>query len=341
MLNSKNISKVKSILENANSVSVITHHNPDGDAVGSLTGLGGFLLKVYPEKEINLITPNDFPEFLKWIPLSNQIIVADKKQKKANEILLSSDVIFCLDFNTASRVKDCEQPLRDARGKKITIDHHLQPEEFVDVIISDTSSSSTCQLVYEFAENMQWEKALTQDIASSLYTGIMTDTGSFRFDSCTSKTHHILSKLLNTDFKKSMVHENVFDTNSENRLKLLGKCLYEKMEIFNEFKTAFFSISAADHDFFKIQKGDTEGFVNYGLSIKGIIFSVLFIEREEEIKISFRSKGDFDVNDFARKHFNGGGHKNAAGGISNISLDHTIIKFIEILKEYKNVLKEI
>ena len=218
------------------------------------------------------------------------------------------------------------------------IDHHLQPEDFADYMFHNVKACSTCELIYDFIELMGDKKLIKKDIANCLYTGIMTDTGSFRFPSTTAKTHRIIAELINAGAENAAIHSRIYDDNTEDKLRLLGFCLAEKLTVLKEYGTAFFSLRDDELKRFNYKKGDTEGIVNYALSIEGIHFSAFFVERDDEIKTSFRSQGNFNVNLFARKHFSGGGHANAAGGMSDLTLDETIIKFISLLPEYKEEL---
>jgi bifunctional oligoribonuclease and PAP phosphatase NrnA len=340
MLQQNKIEQAGALIKNSQKIVLLTHFNPDGDAVGSITGLYGFLIQLKKADTIKMILPNAQPDFLKWLPYSKNLINAEVNLKKTKEIILDADLIISLDFNTPQRINDLEESLRNSKASKITLDHHLEPNDYANLILSDTTASSTCQMVFDFAEQMGWKKYLNKDIAMSLYTGIMTDTGSFRFDSCTSTTHRIVAELLDTGVEKSKIHGSIYDTNSENRLRLLGKLLHEKLEVLYDYRTAFVSLNASEQAQFEMKKGDTEGFVNYGLSIENIVLSVFFVEREGEVKISFRSKGTFDVNSFARKYFNGGGHKNAAGANVKKGMDEVISEFITAIKSYKDELEK-
>ena len=338
MLQKDKILEAGELIKNSQKIVLLTHFNPDGDAIGSITGLYGFLIQVKKEDEVKMILPNAQPDFLKWIPHSKKLINAEQHLKKANDLIINADLIISLDFNTPARINDLQESLRNSKATKITLDHHLEPDNYANLILSDTSSSSTCQMVFDFAEQMAWKKYLNKEIAESLYTGIMTDTGSFRFDSCTGTTHRIVGELLDEGVEKSKIHGSIYDTNSENRLRLLGKILHEKLEVLYDYRTAFISLNSAEQAQFDIKKGDTEGFVNYGLSIENIVLSVFFVERDGEVKISFRSKGTFDVNSFARKYFNGGGHKNASGANVKKGMDEVISEFVNAIKTYKDEL---
>lgn len=336
MLSIVDIAKMKELLHKKKDIVITTHLNPDGDAIGSSLGLYNFLLQ--KKHKVTVIPPNDCPDFLKWMEGSKDILPYESNSKKADKLIAAADILFCLDFNALSRIDKMEPAVANAKGFKVLIDHHLQPQAFPDISISDTSACSTCQLVYEFIEALGETSKINTAIANCLYTGIMTDTGSFRFDSTTATTHRILADLIEAGAQKTYIHEQVYDTHSENRMNLLGHCLAHKLTVLHDYKTAFISLSAEELERFHYKKGDTEGFVNYALSILHVRFAAIFIERNELIKISFRSKGNFDVNTFARENFSGGGHFNAAGAHSELSLDETILKFVALLPSYKNTL---
>lgn len=332
--------KFKALLKKSGNIVIVTHYNPDGDAMGSSLALYNYLVKA--EKNVTVITPNDYPVFLHWLPGNKKVVEFHQNQKKCAALIAKSDLIFTLDFNNYSRLEGLGELLKNSTAKKVIIDHHQQPDNYATLYYHDVKACSTCELVYEFIVGLGGKKLIDKDIASCLYTGIMTDTGSFRFDSVTPTTHHILAHLLETGIVPSDIHSAIYDTYSESRVKLLGYCLTEKMVVIPEMQTAYMALSEKELQRFNNQKGDTEGIVNYPFSIKGITFSAFFTEAEGKIKISFRSKGKFDVNQFARKHFNGGGHINAAGGRGNTSnLQQTVDEFLALLPVYKkDILKK-
>ena len=332
--------KFKSLINKSNNIVIVTHYNPDGDAMGSSLALYNYLVKM--DKNVTVITPNEYPDFLHWLPGNKKVIAYTKQQKKATAIVHKSDLIFTLDFNNLSRLESLGDLLKTSVAKKIVIDHHQQPENYAHLMYHDVAACSTCELVYEFICGLGGKKLIDKDIAACLYTGIMTDTGSFRFDSVNPTTHRILAELLSTGLKPSTVHSAIYDTYSQSRVKLLGYCLTEKMVVIPELQTAYMALTEKELQKFDYQKGDTEGIVNYPFSIKGITFCAFFTEGEGKIKISFRSKGSFDVNQFARKYFNGGGHINAAGGRGDIyDLQKTVDQFLELLPLYKkDILKK-
>jgi phosphoesterase RecJ-like protein len=325
----------KSIVNRANNIAIITHWSPDGDAMGSSLGLYHFLKSI--KKNVKVIVPNDYPGFLAWLPGNNTVMNHQKEEKKVNAFIAKSDMIFTLDFNSYGRIEKLGEQVSKTTAIKILIDHHQQPEDFADYYFHDVLSCSTCELIHEFISGIAGKKAIDKKIATCLYTGIMTDSGSFRFPSTTAKTHRIVADLIDAGADNDVIYNSVHDDYSKERIKLLGYCL-NKMEVFEDLHTAFISLSQPEQDQYDYQKGDTEGVVNYALSIRGIRFSAFFAERDGLVKISFRSKGKFDVNKFARTHFSGGGHKNAAGGKSDKTLDQTVLDFVEILALYKKEL---
>ena len=332
--------KFKALIKKSNNIVIVTHFNPDGDAMGSSLALYNYFVKV--GKTVTVITPNDYPDFLHWLPNKKKVIHYSAHQKKAATIITKCDLIFTLDFNNYSRLEGLGDLLKTSTAKKIIIDHHQQPHDYATLMYHDVKACSTCELVYEFICGLGGKKLIDKHIASCLYTGIMTDTGSFRFDSVTPTTHLILSNLLATGIVPSDIHSAIYDTYSESRVKLLGYCLTEKMVVIPEYQAAYISLTEKEMQQFNYQRGDTEGIVNYPFSIKGITFCAFFSEGGDRIKISFRSKGMFDVNQFARKHFSGGGHINAAGAKGNVNdLQKTIKEFVDLLPTYKkDILKK-
>lgn len=323
-------------LFNSSKKVVITNHlNPDGDAMGSALGLNGVLKKLGFDSKV--IVPNAYPDFLKWLMDNDEVIVFEKDENKASKLIEEADLILHLDYNALKRSGIMESVLTTAKAKRIMIDHHQQPEDFPDVTYSDTSMSSTCEMVYHFIYNMGWIEHLTKDEADCLYTGLVTDTGGFRYSSTSPETHKVASELLRLGVEPQEIASKIYDTNSPNRLKLLGRCL-ERMEILPTYHAAILSLDKSDLEKYGFKKGDTEGFVNYGLSLSGLKLSVFMSEKDNKVKISFRSKGTFDVNRLAREHFSGGGHINAAGGISDDSLEDTIAKLKGVLPQYINEL---
>jgi phosphoesterase RecJ-like protein len=331
------IDGLKGQLNKNSKVSIIGHKNPDGDALGSTLGLHLFMKELGITSQV--IMPNSSPDFLAWLPSIDTILCYDNDKAQCEEELDNSDFVFTLDFNHLDRTGSLGDHLQKLNTNFVMIDHHQQPADYASYMLSDTSIASTCELVHEYITTQYPETKLTADIASCLYTGIMTDTGSFRFPSTTSKTHRIIADLIDAGANNSEIHQNTFDNNAESRLHLLGRAL-QNLKVLKDLSTAYISLSQDDLNQYGFKKGDTEGFVNYALSLKGIKFAVIFIENKAEniIKISFRSIGDFDVNTFARNHYNGGGHNNAAGGKSDLDLNTTLEKFEETLNNYRKEL---
>tara|TARA_B100001741_G_C16554413_1_gene601617 strand:- start:7270 stop:8103 length:834 start_codon:yes stop_codon:yes gene_type:complete len=270
---------------------------------------------------------------------NEDIVVFSDQEEKAIDITNNADLIFLLDFNNLSRIGEYTEVVRESSAKKIMIDHHQDPDfDAADIVISDTKYCSTSQLLFEVIESLGHKHLINKDVAECLYTGIMTDTGSFKFSSVTSRTHRVVAQLLDAGADNAKVHDLIYDNYSTERTRLLGYCLNNKMQIFQDLNSAVLSLSEEELKRFNFKKGDTEGFVNYALAIKGIIFAVFITEKEGLVKLSLRSKGGFKVNEIAKKYFSGGGHMNAAGGISDLSLEGTIEKVISIFKKYKNEL---
>lgn len=343
-MNPKITKNIKELLQKPNNIVVMGHKNPDGDAIGSCLALANYLRQ--KKQKVSVVMPNDFPEFLKWIPEAHNISIYSKKPSHTRQLILEADVIFTLDFNAFARAGDLEEVLEKAANKTkenkptfVMIDHHQQPDDYASIQYSDVRVCSTSQMVYHTIDSLDDLKCINNKIATQLYTGIMTDTGSFKYPSTTATTHKVIAKLIECGANNAQIHQNVYDTNSEDRLKLLGVAL-NNLKVLSEYRTAFITLSQEELDLHHFKKGDTEGFVNYALSIKNIIFAAIFIESKQEniIKISLRSKGLFSVNEFSRLHFKGGGHTNAAGGKSTLSLEETSNKFINILPSYKEKL---
>ncbi len=274
--------------------------------------------------------PTDYPQFLKWMEGTDIIVNHEKDAAVGDALVMECDILFCLDFNTPDRAFGLEKAIRASAAKKVMIDHHPQPEPFVDFMLSDTSSCSTAQLVHRFI-TMMGDRVPNRACGECLYTGILTDSGSFRFPSTTSETHRIVADLLDAGVDNAGVYDLIHNNGSEHRMRLLGYCINDKMTVLTEFGTAYITLSMEEKERFHFRSGDTEGTVNYPLSIAGVHFSVIFIEDKDQVKISFRSIGDFDVNAFAREHFNGGGHRNAAGGRSDLPLEDTVKRFEKLL----------
>ncbi|WP_185870645.1 DHH family phosphoesterase [Blattabacterium cuenoti] len=317
---------------------LLPHVHPDGDALGSSLALLFYFRKL--KHDVDLISPTEYSEFLKWLPGSKDIIVfSEKTQSLVKEKIIDSDYIFFIDFNNYSRINTINKFFLFSKAKKILIDHHPYPFSF-DFMFSDPTASSTSILVFRLISEMNHLDKIDKEIATCLYVGIMTDTGSFRFPSVTSETHFIAGKLIEKGINIEKIYNHLHEKYNENRLKLLSKAL-KKLKVIEKYRTAYTSINASDINFYPYKQGDTEGIITYGLGIKNIVFSVFFFEEKKQypIRISFRSRGHFDVNQFARKHFGGGGHKNAAGGTLEKSLSESIDYFLNIIPNYyKNLM---
>lgn len=323
---------LKSILNSPANIVITTHQSPDGDAIGSSLGLMHFLVQL--KHKVNVIVPDAYPPFLQWMPGNNSIINFSDQPDIAQKCISESSIIFCLDFNTLSRIKQLGELIQKSNATKILIDHHRQPENFATYSYVDINACSTSQLIYEFITSLGKIDLINKPIASCLYAGILTDTGSFRFPYTTADTLRIAARLIECGAENAFIYDSIYNNYSENRMRLLGYCLQHKMEIYKESGASLICLSNKELNQFAFIKGDTEGIVNYPLSIEGIKLSVLVLEKDDAIKLSLRSKGKFSVNDMARKHFTGGGHTNAAGAISSLSYNETIQLLKNLFKQY-------
>ncbi|MDA9898033.1 bifunctional oligoribonuclease/PAP phosphatase NrnA [Flavobacteriales bacterium] len=326
------LKQLKAFLSTPRKVVITTHKGPDGDAMGSSLALYNYLLK--KGHSVQVITPNDYPKFLKWMKGDKQVIEYCFHQEKATRITAKAELIFCLDFNILSRIDTYAPVVEAANAPKVLIDHHQQPDTF-DFNFSDTSACSTAQLIFEFLEMLGDTDLIDQDIAECLYAGIMTDTGNFRFNSVSSKTHQIVAFLIEKGARNDWIYDQIHDNNSVSRLKLLGYCLSEKMEVLPELGAAIIHLTKEELERFNFKKGDTEGVVNYALSIEGVNMAAFMVEKDGIVKISFRSKGLISVNQLARDHFSGGGHINAAGG-AHSNMSEAITTFKNVIPNYIN-----
>ena len=332
------VNAVKQLLESPKKIVITTHFKPDGDAMGSSLGLYNYLIQL--NHHVQVVTPSDYPEFLYFLPGNDNVINFEANPEAAVKACNDAELIFCLDFNNASRVERFSETLVNTKATKILIDHHLSPSDFCEYTYSYTDACATAELIYDFILSLDDEKRINEAIATCLYTGIMTDTGSFRFNSATADVHRKVAALMDKGANNAKIHEAVYDNASEERLRLLGYCLSNKLKVMPEYHTAVVWISRDEILKFNHKTGDTEGLVNYALGIKGIKMAAFFTERKDMVKASFRSRGDFSVKDFSEKYFEGGGHKNAAGGSSHLSLEASVEKFISLLPEYKDQLEK-
>jgi len=322
--------EIKKILSSKQNIVITTHVNPDGDAIGSSIALLNFLIK--QGHNTSIIVPNDYPDFLKWMKNDELIINFSNSKKEAQDKIDNSSLIFCLDFNNLSRINELGDHIAKSNSKKILIDHHLEPSEFYDFKIHDVNASATAELVYDFLVELD-SSLIDKDISEAIYTGILTDTGSFKF-SMSSKVHQIVADLMDRGININFINNKVYDSNSLDKLKLIGYALSEKLEVTFNGNVAYIVLSRKDLLDHNFKKGDTEGLVNYALSITNVNMAVLIIETKERIKFSFRSIGKFSVNEFAKKYFNGGGHKNAAGGSLEDKLSVALEKFLKHISKY-------
>jgi phosphoesterase RecJ-like protein len=319
---------------------IVTHFKPDADALGSSLGLAGFLKK--KGHKVQVITPSDYPNFLAWMPGNEEVIAlskeSDEPEKKAADAISKANVIFCLDFSGLSRINELGDLVKKSKAKKVLIDHHLEPEKFADFEQWNPAAASTAGLVYELIKELDEESVIDENIANCLYAGLMTDTGGFRHNNTTQKEFLIASELVGYGANPSEVARLIYDTNSIERLRLTGYVLSQKLQVLPEYRTSYIMISSEELKKYGSQTGDTEGLVNFGLSVDGVRFAILMYDRKDEIKLSFRSIGNFSVNEFAKQHFEGGGHKNASGGSSKLSLEDTLKKLLALLPNYKDQL---
>ncbi len=328
------LTKLLQLLEKADSIVITNHKNPDGDAMGSALALHHFLKATGYQSQV--IVPNDYPEFLKWLPGTDDVLIYEGNQQQADLMIESADLIFSLDYNNLNRTGEMEEVLSQCEAPKVLIDHHRDPDDFAELEFSDITSCATAQLIYDLIDALNQLSELSTDCATCIYTGIVTDTGSFRYPSTTARTHEVAAHLLALGVENGLVHRNLFDNKTENVLKMRGHVLSNNLVVLNEYKTAYITMSRAELDRFNSQSGDTEGLVNEALSIKGMVMAIFLKEDYNLVKISFRSVGDFPVNELSSKHFSGGGHRNAAGGSSKEPMKQTIDRLLKILPEFKD-----
>lgn len=327
----QNLEAFRTLLGSPQNIVITTHIKPDADALGSSLALFNYLLA--KGHNVSVVTPSDYPDFLSWMPGNESVIAyADTTKDNINALITRATMIFCLDFSSLKRIEEVGEMVANAHAKKVLIDHHLDPEQFSDFALWDIKAAATAQLVYELILMMGDGALITPAIANCLYAGILTDTGSFKHSNTTAAVHRVVADLIEYGADVAMVNKMIYDNNSLNRLKLIGYALAERLVIMPDYKVAYFTLSKKELSKFDYKTGDSEGLVNYALSIRGIRMAAIIIEREENVRLSFRSFGDFSVNDLARDYFNGGGHKNAAGGTSTVSLEQTERDFIKMVE---------
>lgn len=328
---------LKDLLAHPKKIVITTHHKPDGDAMGSSLGLFNYLIQ--QGHHTTVITPTDYPDFLSWMPGNAEVIIYTEKTERASALIADADLIFCLDFNNLSRINEMGEKVRESKSYKIMIDHHLEPEDFDDFRHWDINACAAAQLVYTFiVDVLENKKLINKDVATCLYTGIMTDSASFRLPNTTSAVHRVVAHLIDAGAVNYRIHELVYNSASENRLRFLGHCLLNCLEVLPEFNTAIIVVGKHDLEKYNVNTGDTEGIVNYALSMASIRLAAFIVERKDQVKLSLRSKGDFPANEICKLYFSGGGHRNAAGGQSTDSLQNVVNQFKTILPEYKKLL---
>lgn len=331
------LASLTDLLTKPQKIVITTHHKPDGDAMGSSLGLYNYLIQ--QGHHARVIAPTDYPDFLSWLPGNENVIIYTEHREEAAALIAEAKLIFCLDFNALSRINDMGELVGESSAYKIMIDHHLEPADFDDYRHWDINACATAQLVYDFIVNELHHKELVnKDVATCLYTGIMTDSASFRLPNTTSTVHRIVADLIDAGAVNWRIHELVYNSASESRLRFLGHCLANCLEVLPEFNTAIIAVSKQDLERFDVETGDTEGVVNYALSMASIRLAAFIVERSDRVKLSLRSKGEFPANEICKKYFNGGGHRNAAGGHSEHSLEEVVNQFKQILPEYKKLL---
>lgn len=328
---------LQNLINEKSEVLITTHYNPDGDAIGSSLALYHFLDLLGVKAK--LLLPNELPSFLLWMPGVNRTTLYTDDPVYGDELVSNADLIFSMDYNSMSRVKLFSEKLKESGATKVLIDHHIQPENEFDLSFSDTSVSSTSELLFIIVESMGFKNKISREMAECLFVGIMTDTGSFSFACNRPATFETAACLISTGIDAERIHRMVYDTYSESRMRLLGHCLSTNLKVLSKFATAYIWLSKSELDEFDYQQGDTEGVVNYALSIQSVAVAALFTERDDRIRVSLRSKGNFSVNNFARTHFNGGGHRNAAGGDIFMTMADALSYFESLLPQYSNDIK--
>ncbi|MGM9819082.1 MAG: bifunctional oligoribonuclease/PAP phosphatase NrnA [Paludibacteraceae bacterium] len=342
IISEENVKEAYSLIKHAENVVIVSHMGPDGDAVGSSLGMYHFLKEI--NKKATVVLPNDFPAYFKWMPDSDAIVIAEDGLDKAVQILKYCDLLIMIDFNELGRVNVLKPLIEVSNVPKLLIDHHLDPDvNMADVVISHPDISSASELVFRLICRMGFAQQINKSCAESIYTGMMTDTGGFTYNSNQSEIYFIIAELVRKGIDKDLIYRKINFSHTESRLRIMGFCMYKKMRIYPKYHTAVITLTEEEMSRFQTQTGDTEGVVNLPFSIKGIVFSAFFREDKKhgKIKISFRSQGSFPANRVASEHFNGGGHLNAAGGDTRLSLRDTVKRFMEVLPEYEQLLNEV
>lgn len=332
-----NLEELKGFLAQPKRIVITSHINPDGDAMGSSLGLYNYLQPL--GHRVSVIVPSNYPDFLKWMPGDSKVYIYPYQVAEAQRIIGEADLIFCLDYNALSRIGEVGGFVAANPCPKVLIDHHLFPDDFARYVLHKVEASSTAELVYEFLEQLGAADKVDAAIGSCLYTGILTDTGGFQYPNTSARVHRIVAHLLDAGVDHNKIYRDVFNSFTEDRLRLFGYCITEKLKLYPAYKAALISLTKEELQRFHVRSGDTEGIVNYPLKIHGINFAAFVVDRNEVIKLSFRSVGSFDVNQFSRLHFNGGGHVNAAGGQSKEPLEAVVAKFESVLPQFKEQLQ--
>jgi bifunctional oligoribonuclease and PAP phosphatase NrnA len=331
----QNFQAFQDLINTPQKVVITCHFKPDADALGSSLALAGFLRQL--NHSVSVITPSDYPDFLNWMPGNEAVLIYEKGKTdfQIKKIIADADIIFCLDFSALSRIHELEKPVAESKAIKVMVDHHINPESFAQYQLHNVKAAATAELIYDLIEKLGKKELIDTKIGACIYAGLMTDTGSFRHPSTTARVHQIAGELIEIGVNTNKIHRDIFDSFNLDRLKFVGFMLSEKLNIVPEYNVAYFTVNKNELKRFNSQTGDTEGIVNYGLSIKGIKMAVIIVERPEAVKMSFRSIEEVQVNDIAANYFNGGGHKNAAGGkTEGIGLEATVAQFLEILPKY-------
>lgn len=332
-----NILPLKELISSPKRIVITVHQRPDADALGTGLGLAAFLKK--RQHQVHVLAPTAYPSFLDWLPGAPEVIIYSQgNQERSFELLRKAEVIFCVDFPTLNRLHEMEPVVRNATATKVIIDHHPTTEQFGDLIFRETKAAATAELVYEMIEALGEQALVDQDIAECLYAGIMTDTGSFKHANTTSKTHCVVASLMRHGADVAEVNRLIYENNNLNKLKFLGFALNHRFVVLPDLKTAYFFIRAEDYQKYHLQTGDTEGLVDQALAVKGIVFAAAIKEKKNVVRISLRSSGEVPVNLWAKEYFEGGGHQNAAGGVSYLSLEETIKKFEDLVKAKRTIL---
>ena len=331
------IDAIGRLLAEPQTVLITTHQNPDADAMGSSLALAGYLRK--KGHRVTVVTPTEYPQNLHWMAGNDSVIAFDEKQRVAvSQLIDEASAIFCLDFSAIDRIKELAPMVRQARARKVLIDHHLEPESFADLALWSPEAAATAELIFQLITELGDRDLIDVPIAECIYAGLMTDTGSFRHSNTTGNVHRIAGTLIDIGIDVSTIHRRIFDNVSIDKFRLLGYVLNEKLKVLPDYRFAYITLTEDELKTYRSKTGDTEGMVNYALAVQGVVMAAILIDRGEEIRISFRSVGDFSVRDLASAHFNGGGHRNAAGGRSKLTLAETEQQVLAVLPQYQSKL---